>query len=309
MRERQIAREISYASSAATRGGRTVIRVMENATGRLKLIRKVRGYAEEIASGRDFWDVVTERYGISLDVVGGSLENIPQAGPLVIVANHPYGILDGLMMGRILADRRGGDFRILANSVFRKSEDLNRVILPISFDETKEALKLNMETRAEAFRYLEAGGAIGVFPGGTVSTAARPFDRAMDPSWRTFTAKLIAKSDAAVVPIFFDGANSRLFQIASHVHATLRLGMLIREFRTRMGSPVRVVIGKPVPPERLAEFRKDPKGMMDFLRKATYDLSPVPVDCDRLGHDFDARYREKDRDREKGQADGGRHIR
>lgn len=300
MSERQIARDISYASSAATRGGRALIRVMENATGRLRLIRQARGYAEEVAGGRDFWKVMTERYGLTLDVIRGSLDNIPESGPLVVVANHPYGILDGLMMGRILSERRGGDFRILANAVFRKSADLDRVVLPISFDETKEAAKLNLQTRAEALRYLGAGGAIGIFPGGTVSTAAKPFAPPMDPRWRAFTAKMVAKSDAMVVPIFFDGANSRMFQLASHLHFTLRMGMLIREFKARVGTPVRVVIGEPIPPEVLAPLKADPKAMMDFLRRATYELSPVPVEANRLGHEFEVKYKVRD---------GGRDLR
>ncbi|WP_377505958.1 lysophospholipid acyltransferase family protein [Octadecabacter sp. R77987] len=300
MPQRQIARDISYASSAATRGGRAVIRVLENTTGRLRLIRKVRGYDDEVAEGADFWEVITRRYGLDLNVIGGDLADIPATGPLVLVANHPYGILDGLMMGRILSQRRGGDFRILANDVFCKSPDLERVILPISFDDTKEAAKLNLETRAEALRYLAAGGAIGVFPGGTVSTAARPFSRAMDPSWRTFTAKMIVKSGATVVPVFFAGSNSRLFQLASHLHATLRLGMLIREFRARVGQPVDVVVGQPLDACALAPYRHDPKACMDFLRKATYELSPTPVATDALGHEFDSKQRARN---------GGRHIR
>jgi putative hemolysin len=288
---KHIARDITYANSAASRGGKALVRAMENATGRLSLIRKVRGYDAEIASGRIFWDVICERYGLNLEVIGGSLEAIPTTGPLVLVSNHPYGILDGLMMGRILSTRRGEAFRILANDVFCKSPDLQKVILPINFDETKEAARTNLETRAEALRFLGQGGAIGVFPGGTVSTSARLFDRPMDPQWRNFTAKMIARSDATVVPVFFEGANSRMFQIASHLHYTLRLGMLIREFRSRVGTNVRVVVGNPISRDALQPHRQDPKAMMDFLRKATYDLSPTPVRSDRLGHEFEAKYR------------------
>jgi putative hemolysin len=124
MSKNQIARDISYASSAQTKGGRAVIRVMENATGRLKLIRKVRGYDAEVAQGADFWRVITDCYKLNLSVIGGSLDAIPKTGPLIVVSNHPHGILDGLMMGRIMSQRRGGDFKILANSVFLKSPDL-----------------------------------------------------------------------------------------------------------------------------------------------------------------------------------------
>lgn len=287
---RAIARDISYASSAASRGGRALIRALENTTGRMRLIKQADGYAEEVRQGRDFWQVMVERYGLQLKVVGGSLDNIPKDDPVILVANHPYGILDGLMMGYILSQVRG-DFRILANHVFRKAEDLDRVILPISFDESKEAMAQNLETRKEALRYLAAGGAIGVFPGGTVSTAAKPFGRPMDPVWRGFTARMIAKSQATVVPIYFDGHNSRLFQLMSHLHQTLRLGLLIKEFRARTNSPVEIVVGDPIPRAALNDLAGDAKAMMEFLRETTYALSPGPIDPRARGFEFEDKHR------------------
>jgi putative hemolysin len=286
----QVTRDITYASSARSRSGRALIRVLENATGRLSLIRRAEGYEREVAGGRSFWDVIVERYGLSLDIVGGSLNHIPANGPLIVIANHPYGILDGLMMGHLL-DKVRGDFRILANSVFRRAEELNRVVLPISFDETKEAVKLNIETRAACLKYLAEGGAIGVFPGGTVSTAAKPFSHPMDPGWRNFTAKMISKSNATVVPIFYHGHNSRLFQLASHLHSNLRLGLLIKEFRSRIDEPVRIVVGQPLPATELAALRSDPKAMMEYLRRATYALSPEPLKSYDYGYEFEDKYR------------------
>lgn len=288
--QREIARDITYAHSASTRGGRAMIRVMENVTGRMALIKRAQGYDKEISEGRDFWQVMVERYGLSLDVVGGSLSNIPAQGPLVVISNHPYGILDGLMMGHILSELRG-DFRILANSVFTKADDLNRVVLPISFDENKEAVRQNLKTRKEALRYLNDGGAIGIFPGGTVSTSARPFSKPMDPSWRSFTARMIAKSDATVVPIYFDGQTSRLFQIASHLHYTLRMGLLIKEFKKRVDAPVRVVIGDPISRDELQKRSNDARELMEFLRESTYALSPKPLKNMENGFEFEDRYK------------------
>jgi putative hemolysin len=288
--QRQIARDISYAHSASSRGGRAMIRVMENLTGRIALIKRAEGYEHEVVEGRDFWQVLVERYGLSLEMVGGSLENIPRTGPLVLIANHPYGILDGLMMGHILSSYRG-DFRILANNVFKKAQELNRVILPVSFDDTKEAVKENLNTRKEALSYLSEGGAIGIFPGGTVSTAAKPFSHPMDPGWRSFTARMIAKSDATVVPIYFDGHTSRLFQIASHLHVNLRMGLLIKEFKKRVDTPVRIVVGEPIPRADLEAYAKDARQMMEFLRQSTYKLSPKPLKSLASGYEFEARYK------------------
>lgn len=293
--KREVAREISYASSAMSRGGRAMIRVMENASGRIGLIKRAEGYDDDVRNGRDFWDVMVERYGLSLDVAGGSIDMIPKEGPLVLIANHPFGILDGLMLGHILSKHRG-EFRILAHRVFRKAEDLDRIILPISFDGSKEAMALNIQTRKDALRFLSDGGAIGIFPGGTVSTSARLFSRPMDPGWRSFTARMITKSEATVVPIFFDGHNSRLFQIASHMHNTLRMGMLIKEFKSRVNTPVRVVVGDPISRAELDPFAKDAKGMMAFLREKTYALSPEPLDTSMRGFEFEERHRDEHTD-------------
>lgn len=292
MLQSNLTRDISYASSARTKSGRALIRVLENVTGRHKLIRRASGYETEIAQGRSFWQVMPERYGLSLDIIGGSLSNIPKIGPLVLIANHPYGILDGLMMGHLL-DAVRGDFRILANSVFRRAEDLNKVLLPISFEETKDAVKLNLHTRATALDYLGQGGAIGVFPGGTVSTSAKPFSRPMDPGWRNFTAKMIAKSGATVVPIYFEGHNSRLFQLASHLHSNLRLALLLKEFKSRIDEPVRVVIGEPIPAEILTPLKSDPSAMMETLRRSTYALSPQPLPSYDNGYEFEAKYKSR----------------
>lgn len=285
-----VARDITYANSARSRPGRAFIRVMENATGRLGLIRRAAGYEADLAQGADFWRVMADRFGLRLDIVGGSLAQIPADGPLVVVANHPYGLLDGLVLGHILSGIRGGEFKILAHGVFRKAEALDRVILPIDFSGTRDAVETNLQTRATAIRYLQGGGAIGIFPGGTVSTAPRPFARPMDPVWRAFTARMIQKSGATVVPIWFDGANSRLFQVASHMHYTLRMALLVREFRRRVDRPVRLAIGAPIGPNTLRSLG-DGTQVMDYLRRTTYGLSPDPLDASRLGYEFEEHHK------------------
>ena len=272
--------DISYSFAARNRAAQLLIRTVENLTGRPRLLRLALGYEREVELGRDFWEVMQERYRIKMEFVGGGLENVPATGPVVLVANHPYGILDGLAMGRILSAARG-DFRIVAHvvfrkarEVFRKARELENVILPIDFGESKTAVARNLETRRQALDYLARGGAIGIFPGGTVSTAAKPFSRARDPFWKTFTAKMIARSNAAVVPVHFDGANSRLFQIASHINQTLRTALLISEFDSRVGDPLRVTIGKALPPGEIRARARDSRGLMDYLRRETYGLSP-----------------------------------
>ena len=273
LREGAAPREISYAWSVKTAAARALVKTIENITGRPRILKMALGYESEVEAGRNFWEVMQDRYSIKMEFEGGGLENIPREGPLVMVANHPYGILDGLAMGRILSETRE-DFRIIAHVVFRKAEDLNRIILPIDFGETKEALAQNLKTRKVALKYLAEGGAIGIFPGGTVSTAPQPFGRAMDPIWKTFTARMIAKSKATVVPMYFHGTNSRLFQIASHLSYVLRTALLLGEFDSRIGDPLKVTIGKPLPREEIDRHASDARALMSYLRQATYSLSP-----------------------------------
>lgn len=285
-RPRASVRDLSYAGSAVSRGGRVLIRCLENATGRWGLIQRAAGYDSDVAGGAAFFNVMVQRFGLSLEVRRGTLDLIPRTGPLIVVSNHPYGILDGMMLGHLLTQTRR-DFKILANSVFKRSEDLEAMLLPISFDTTKRALALNLETRAAALAYLAQGGAIGVFPGGTVSTGITATAAPMDPRWRSFTARMIAKSEARVVPIYFHGVNSRIFQRASHLHANLRLGLLIREFNARVDGPVAVSVGEPIGRDILDPMAKDGTALMDFLRKTTYALCSDPDPCFDLGYDFE----------------------
>ncbi len=163
-RSSRIAREISYASAAGSRGSRTLVRVLENATGRIGLIRRAHGYEREVERGADFWEVMCRRFEIGIDVIGGSLETLPASGPLVIVANHPYGLLDGLALGRILSDRRQGDFKVMAHSIFQRAPELERHLLPVDFSETRDAAERNLATRAAALRYLAKVAPSAFFP-------------------------------------------------------------------------------------------------------------------------------------------------
>lgn len=286
----QSTQEISYAYSAQTSSGRALIKILENVTGRASLIKKAQNYELEVASGESFWEVMFQRYGLSLEILDGAFSCIPRDGPLIIIANHPFGILDGLILGYILSKSRK-NFKILAHKVFRKSAELDDVILPISFDETKESTKINIETRVSALNFLNSGGAVGIFPGGTVSTSLTPFGVPMDPSWRSFTAKMITKSEAQVVPIFFEGHNSRAFQLASHIHYNLRMGLLIKEFKSKIRNPVKICIGNPLCHSEIKSRSGNPRILMDFLREETYKLSQNPLKNFDYGFEFESRYK------------------
>ena len=278
---------ITYAQTTQTLAQRLMISTVENFSGRFNLIKRLRRYEDEgkTSADPDIWHTLVNCFGLDLQLLNSSLSNIPKTGPLVLVANHPFGLLDSTILAYIFSQTRL-DYRIIAHQVFLKAPHLLPFVLPIYFDDTKQAMMANVQTRRQALRLLSNGAAIGIFPGGTVSTSAKPFSKPMDPRWRAFTARLILKSQATVVPVYFDGQNSRLFQLASHVHSTVRVGLLLREFEKRVDTSVRVVIGKPIAQSDIQLYANDTPKLMDFLRSRTYNLSPTPLDSYEYGYDF-----------------------
>ena len=282
--------DVSYAHSAQSKLGRAIIRCLENATGRSALLSRSPNLRTNMHSIQNLWHSIMEGYGVTIDIMQGELGDIPVDQPFIVVANHPYGILDGLVMGSVLA-QSGANFKIIANDIFNKAREISDKILPISFKNTREAISLNLRTRKNALSHLSHGGAIGIFPGGTVSTSSKLFSQPADPAWRSFTAKMIFKSNALVVPIFFDGNTSRIFQLASHLHPNIRAGLLLREFKLRLDKPVRIVIGKPIPRCRMDLFKNDSRKIMDFLRLETYKLSPNKNQTFEYGYEFEHKHR------------------
>ena len=282
--------DVSFAHSAQSKLGRAIIWCLENATGRSALLSRSPNLRTNVHSIQNLWHSIMEGYGVTIDIMQGELGDIPVDQPFIVVANHPYGILDGLVMGSILS-QSGANFKIIANDIFNKAREISDKILPISFKNTREAISLNLRTRKNAITHLSHGGAIGIFPGGTVSTSSKLFSQPADPSWRSFTAKMIFKSNALVVPIFFDGNTSRIFQLASHLHPNIRAGLLLREFKLRLDKPVRIVIGKPIPRCRIDLFKNDSRKIMDFLRLETYKLSPNKNQTFEYGYEFEHKHR------------------
>ena len=250
---KKLSPELSYANSAKSRIGKTFITCLENVTGRSTVLSRLPNSPTAIHSTQNFWHSIMEGYGVTIDIMQGELENIPVDQPLIVVANHPYGILDGLVMGSILA-KSAANFKIIANDIF-KAYEIKYKILFSSFKNNRDAIALNLQTRKNALTHLHHAGAIGIFPGATVSTSSKLFSQPADPVWKSFTAKMIFKLNASVIPIFFDGNTSRIFQLARHLNPSLRAGLLLREFKLRLEKPVRIAIGRPIPRCRMDLFK------------------------------------------------------
>ncbi|NVK34010.1 MAG: lysophospholipid acyltransferase family protein [Rhodobacteraceae bacterium] len=245
---------------------RCLIRVVETLSGRQQLLDLYEIWKHTfVGSSPNIWSDLLAMINLNVSVAEGEWppRDLP-AGPLVMIANHPYGIGDGLAI-LSLAESLGRPFKILINNELLKMPEVRPYSLPVDFEETKDALKTNMETRKEALRLLAEGTTIIVFPGGGVATATKPFGRAQELPWKTFTAKMIRSSKATVLPIYFDGQNSWLFHLVSRFSLTLRLSLYVREFRRILGSVITARAGAPITFETMSQF-SDQKQIMDFLQ-------------------------------------------
>jgi len=261
----------SYASAEDPGLKRFVIRLIERMTGQPRLKRIYDDHRANPRPGESFWDSAIRRLDLKIVTNEDALAKLPREGALVVVANHPFGVLDGVIVCQLVARVRP-DFRVLTNSVLYRADEIKSFLLPVDFTETKEALDTNLKSRAAAKRHLMGGGCLIVFPAGGVSTTPRPWDiHAVDAEWKNLTARLITQAKAAVVPVYFAGQNSRLFQLASHVSMTLRLSLLFKEVHDRIGTEVHVRVGDAIPYAKLSTIN-DRESFMNYLRQATYAL-------------------------------------
>jgi putative hemolysin len=266
-------RELSYANEKDPRIKRWFIRSIEGLSGRDRYARLYDIWRTDIVGKSD------RVFGKMLDLIDVRMEvrgewpprEIPDA-PIVIVANHPFGIGDGIAV-LALAEQLGRPFKVLINNELLKVPEMAAYSLPVSFEETKEAMTINMQTRHEAVRLLKEGVTIIVFPAGGVATAKKGFGRAEDLPWKIFPAKLIQAAKASVIPIYFEGQNGRLFHLASKISLTLRISLLIREFRRLSGSTITSHIGKVMSWEELSHGG-DRKDMLTRLFGAVFSMAP-----------------------------------
>ena len=262
----------SYADPGTSLVKRKLIRLVELATGQRKLKRIYLDHRRHPVPSESFFSSAVRRLALNVQFDSRALAAVPAEGPLVVVANHPYGVLDGIVISWLVEKVRR-DFLVLTNAVLLRAPELQGYLLPVDFAPTEEAMRTNLQSRAAARDHLDRGGCVVVFPAGGVSTAPDRLGRrpAVDAPWQPFAAQLIHRAKATVVPICFMGQNSRLFQIASHLSLTLRLSLIFREVKNRIGTTLPVAIGTPIAYAALSPLR-DRQELADHLRERTYAL-------------------------------------
>ncbi|HMP75470.1 MAG TPA: GNAT family N-acyltransferase [Kiritimatiellia bacterium] len=219
---------------------------------------------------RHFMDRVLEVMNIELAITESDLARIPKNGRLVVVANHPFGGIEGIILGALLRSVRP-DVKLMANFLLKSVPDLHDSMIFVDPFDRDESAKVNLRPLKDSIRWLKQGGTLGVFPAGEVSHIDLRRGGIRDPEWSTTIARLVQMTESPVLPVFFAGSNSFIFQVLGLVHPRLRTGMLPRELVNKTNKQIEVRIGHLIPWKRLAEL-PDERAVMDYLRLRTYHL-------------------------------------
>jgi putative hemolysin len=266
---------ISYAAPEDSLPRQVVIRLIERLSARRRILRAYEEARSTLRPGDDIWAVAMRCLDITLRYSAEKLAAVPRKGPLVVVANHPFGVVDGLAVCHLVASLRT-DFKVVAMSTLCRVPEIREHVLPIDFAGTRAAATVSARSRRAARALLDAGGCLIIFPAGAVSTARRLLGPADDADWHPFVGRMIIDHEAAVLPVRFEGKNGLLFQLASRVSPMLRLSLLLQEAANRMGTTVDAHVGDVLPFAALRAIR-DPKALVDHLRRVTYAVDRAPA--------------------------------
>ncbi len=209
-----------------------------------------------------------------------SYDRIPKEGPLIVVANHPRGALDGVLMGAVLKAVRE-DTKLLGNYLLKQIDGIRGSVIAVDPFGQVTSRQANLSGMREAIRHLKQGGCLGTFPAGEVASFSLREWAVTDPDWSGHVASLAEKTNAAILPLYFEGRNSLWFQILGLLHPRLRTLMLARELCRGRGALVRVQVGEPITADRLSRF-ENRSAAVDYLRLQTYRLRDKPPKPSRL---------------------------
>ena len=264
----------TFATAEVNRIGQLFIMITELLTGKLKLKKLYDEYLSENRPPQLFWDDAVTKLDLKLITNFKNNSYIPSKGKLIVIANHAFGVADGVSICSVLSKVRQ-DYKMVTHKVLRQADAVKDKILPIDFNETKEALFTNINTRKEAEKVLLNDGVIVLFPSGRIATKKNlnKNTKADDGEWKQWVSKLILKTKSPVLPIFFDGQNSQWYHMANKLGLTFRYSLCMYELKRKIGDSINMYFGSIISYEDLAEIG-DIKEITLHLRSVTYSLDP-----------------------------------
>ncbi len=220
--------------------------------------------------GVSFIDAIINELGLKFEVNEKELEKLPKTGPFITVSNHPYGGIDQLLLIKIISEIRP-DFKVLGNFLLQRIEPVKKHVLPSNPIEPEKEGKLDMSGIKEAYKHLNEGKPLGVFPAGMVSSYNEEWTEVTDRQWQYPLLKMLKKSEVPVVPVYFQGTNSRIFHMLGLIHPMLRTVRLPSELFNKKKKVIKIRIGSPIPVKEQNEIN-DISRYGRFLRAKTYTL-------------------------------------
>jgi putative hemolysin len=230
-------------------------------------------YAEiaRMKDARPFADKVLDLLGISPEIADEDIARLEAAkGPVIIVANHPFGGIEGIVLASLLRSLRC-DVKFLANSLLNRVPEMRDLLIPVNPFKQRSAVRENIGPIRECIQWVRSGGMLVVFPAGEVSHFDLRKGAVIDPPWSPTIARIIRKTGASVLPLFFPGTNSPGFHLAGAVHPLLRTALLPNELLNKKNRSIVVRTGESVAFEKLSAITRDEE-MMEYLRMRTYLL-------------------------------------
>ena len=267
----------TFASAEVNIISRQFIKIIELLTGKIKLKKLYDQYLLEDNPPENFWNDAVKKLKFNLQTNFQEGSFIPKRGRLIIVANHAFGVADGVSLCSVVSKIRQ-DYKIITHKVLRQAEAVKDKIIPIDFSPNRAAMLSNIDARKEAEKILQNDGVIIMFPSGQIATKKdlKLKTRAFDGNWKQFVSKLIVKTKSPVLPSYFEGQNSQLYHIANKMGQTFRYSLLMYELTRKIGDTINVHFGSVIP---FAEFEKIGNliEITQHLRNKTYSLDPKPV--------------------------------
>lgn len=235
-----------------------------------RLYVEMRAQLEDSENDPAFFMKALKIMGVQFEIDAVSFERIPKEGPLIVIANHPYGGMDGVVLGAILQGARA-DSKLMGNYLLGKMEGIRGSIIEVDPFEGAQSKRSNLNGIRDAIRWLKGGGCLGAFPAGEVSSYNSRTRSVVDRPWSAHIVNLAQRSKAQVLPVYFEGRNSLLFQVMGLIHPRLRTLLLAREFCRMRHTEVKLRVGKIITPDRLGRFESN-NAATEYLRLKTHAL-------------------------------------